>query len=189
MGQAIGQVLPLAIVVALSPVPIIAVVLILTTPRATTNGPTFVGGSLIGLGVLGAVVLAIAGRSDAISSGQPATRVSVVKIVLGAVLLLLALREFRGRPSEGDEVGMPAWMGDRGVRPDESAGGGGGARAEPQEALLAIAAAVAIAETGIAGGQQAIAYAVSCSSGPPASARRSSCTSPWATARRRCSAV
>src|SRR5215211_1187936 len=34
MGEAIGQSLPLAIGVALSPVPIIAVVLMLTTPRA-----------------------------------------------------------------------------------------------------------------------------------------------------------
>jgi hypothetical protein len=34
MGEAIGQPLPLAVGVALSPVPIIAVVLLLTTPRA-----------------------------------------------------------------------------------------------------------------------------------------------------------
>src|SRR5690349_19697490 len=39
MGQAIGSCLPLAVGVALSPVPIIAVVLMLTTPRARLNGP------------------------------------------------------------------------------------------------------------------------------------------------------
>ena len=38
-GEAIGQSLPLAIGVALSPIPIIAVVLMLTTPRARANGP------------------------------------------------------------------------------------------------------------------------------------------------------
>jgi hypothetical protein len=48
MGEAIGQSLPLAIGVALSPVPIIAVVLMLTTARA--NGPAFVLGWLVGLG-------------------------------------------------------------------------------------------------------------------------------------------
>jgi Sap, sulfolipid-1-addressing protein len=50
MGEAIGQSLPLAIGVALSPVPIIAVVLMLTTPRARANGPAFVLGWLVGLG-------------------------------------------------------------------------------------------------------------------------------------------
>jgi hypothetical protein len=56
MGEAIGQSLPLAIGVALSPIPIIAVVLMLTTPRARANGPAFVLGWLLGLGLVGAVV-------------------------------------------------------------------------------------------------------------------------------------
>ena len=50
MGQAIGGSLPLAIGVALSPVAIIAVVLMLTTEKARVNGPAFVLGWLIGLG-------------------------------------------------------------------------------------------------------------------------------------------
>ena len=54
MGEAIGQSLPLAVGVALSPVPIIAVVLMLTTPRARVNGPAFVLGWLVGLGIVGA---------------------------------------------------------------------------------------------------------------------------------------
>ncbi len=39
MGEAIGQALPFAVGVALSPVPIIAVILMLVTPRARANGP------------------------------------------------------------------------------------------------------------------------------------------------------
>jgi hypothetical protein len=50
MGEAIGQSLPLAIGVALSPIPIIAVVLMLTTPRARSNGPAFVVGWLVAWG-------------------------------------------------------------------------------------------------------------------------------------------
>jgi Sap, sulfolipid-1-addressing protein len=60
-GWAIGQSLPLAIGVALSPISIVAVVLLLTTPRARANGPAF----LLGLGVVGAVVLALAGPGEA----------------------------------------------------------------------------------------------------------------------------
>ena len=46
MGQAIGGSLPLAVGIALSPIPIIAVVLMLTSPRARVNGPAFVLGWL-----------------------------------------------------------------------------------------------------------------------------------------------
>ena len=60
MGGAIGGSLPLAIGVALSPIPIIAVVLMLTTPSARVNGPAFVIGWLAGLAVVGAIVQAIA---------------------------------------------------------------------------------------------------------------------------------
>jgi Sap, sulfolipid-1-addressing protein len=48
MGNAIGQVLPLAVGVALSPVPIIAVALMLMSQRARLNGPVFVIGWLVG---------------------------------------------------------------------------------------------------------------------------------------------
>ena len=98
MGQAIGQVLPLAVGVALSPVPIIAVVLMLVTPRAAANGAAFVLGWLIGIRAVGTVVLLIASPADASTSGGPATWTNVLKLVLGVLLVLVALREWRGRP-------------------------------------------------------------------------------------------
>jgi hypothetical protein len=162
MGEAIGQSLPLAIGVALSPVPIIAVVLMLTTPRARSNGPAFVLGWLVGLGAVGAIVLALAGPSDASASGQPATWVSWLKLVLGVLLLLVAVRQFRGRPHKGQEAPLPKWMGaiDR-FRPVQALGAGAAlAAVNPKNLLLAVGGAAAIAQTGIPGGEQAIAYAV-----------------------------
>lgn len=109
MGQAIGLILSFAVGVAVSPVPIVAVVLMLVTPRARANGPAFVAGWLAGLLVVGAVVLLVA--PDATNdSGGPATWVSVVKLVLGVALLLLALKQWRGRPGDGEEAAMPSWM-------------------------------------------------------------------------------
>jgi hypothetical protein len=119
VGQAIGGSLALAIGVALSPLPIIAVVLMLTSRRARANGPLFVLGWLAGLGVVGAIVLSIAGPAGASSPGSPATWVSWVKVALGLLLLLVAVRQFR-----------------------------------------AVGAAASIAQTGISGGEQAIAYLV-----------------------------
>jgi hypothetical protein len=162
MGQAIGSSLPLAVGVALSPVPIIAVVLMLTSRRARSNGPAFVIGWLIGLAVIGAIVLSVAGPAGASKSGSPATWVSWVKIVLGAALLLIAVRQFRGRPKDGDEAALPKWMASiDSMKPLTVLGlaallGG----VNPKNLLLAVSAGASIAQTGISGADQAIAYAV-----------------------------
>ena len=47
MGEAIGQLLPFAVGVAISPLPIVAVVLMLVTPRARSNGPAFLAGWIV----------------------------------------------------------------------------------------------------------------------------------------------
>jgi hypothetical protein len=162
MGEAIGQSLPLAVGVALSPVPIIAVVLMLTTARARANGPAFLLGWLVGLGIVGAIVLALAGPGGASEEGQPAAWVSWLKLLLGLGLVLVAVRQFRGRPRGDEEAPLPKWMGaiDRFTPPQALGGGAVLAGANPKNLLLAVAAAAAIAQTGIPGGQQAVAYAV-----------------------------
>ena len=162
MGQAIGGSLPMAVGVALSPIPIIAVVLMLTTPRAKGNGLAFVLGWLLGLGVVGAIVLAIAGPSGASQSGGAAAWVSWVKIVLGVLLLLVALRQFRGRPHGGEDAPMPTWMGAIDSFTPVKALGFAAilAGANPKNLLLAVAGAAVIAQTGISGAQQAVAYLI-----------------------------
>jgi threonine/homoserine/homoserine lactone efflux protein len=162
VGNAIGQILPLAVGVALSPLPIIAVVLILVSPRGRTNGPAYVIGCLAGLAVVGAVVLLLAGPANASDDGEPATWVDLVKLVLGALLLLLAVQQWRGRPREGEEASTPKWMDAiESFTPARAAGAGAVlAGANPKNLLLAVGAAAAIAQTGIPGGEQALAYAV-----------------------------
>ncbi len=162
MGQAIGGSLPLAVGIALSPIPIIAVVLMLTSRRAKVNGPVFVLGWLIGLGVVGAIVLALAGPGGASKSGAPATWVSCVKIVLGVLLLLIAVRQFRSRPRGDDEPKMPKWMTTIDKTTPAAALGLAAilSGANPKNLLLAVGGAATIAQTGIPAGQQAIAYLV-----------------------------
>jgi Sap, sulfolipid-1-addressing protein len=162
MGEAIGGSLPLAVGIALSPVPIIAVVLMLTSRRAKVNGPVFVLGWLIGLGVVGAIVLSLAGSGGASKSGAPAAWVSWVKIVLGVLLLLVAVRQFRGRPHGDEEPQMPKWMATIDETTPVAAVGLAAvlSGANPKNLLLAVAGAAAIAGTGISGSQQALAYLV-----------------------------
>jgi Sap, sulfolipid-1-addressing protein len=162
VGKAIGGSLPLAVGVALSPLPIIAVVLMLTSRKARVNGPAFVLGWLVGLGIVGAIVLALAGAGGASQSGSPATWVSWVKIVLGVLLLAVAVRQFQGRPHGDQQPQMPTWMATiENTKPPAALGLAVVlSAANPKNLLLAVGGAAAIAQTGIPGGQQAIAYLI-----------------------------
>ena len=60
MGQAISDILPLAIGVMISPIPIIAVILMLFSARARSNGPAFLLGWVVGLTILFLVVYVLA---------------------------------------------------------------------------------------------------------------------------------
>src|SRR5262245_43852298 len=111
MGDAIGVLLPFAVGVALSPMPIVAVVLMLVTPQARTNGPAFLVGWIAGIGIGGGILLALAGPADASDAGTPADWVSWLKLLLGVALVLLAAKQWRGRPHEGDDAATPKWMG------------------------------------------------------------------------------
>jgi threonine/homoserine/homoserine lactone efflux protein len=162
MADAIGQVLSLGVGVALSPIPIIAVVLMLGTPRGRVNGPAFVLGWVLGLAVVGAIVLVAAGGAGANEDAEPATWVDVLKIVLGVLLALVAVRQWRGRPREGEAAELPKWMRTidtfkpcRAVAIAAALSG-----VNPKNLLLTLGAATAIAQTGADSGQQAVALAV-----------------------------
>jgi threonine/homoserine/homoserine lactone efflux protein len=162
MGAAIGDILGLAAGVAVSPLPIVAMILVLATPRGRANGILFGLGWLAGLAVLGAVVLALAGPADATSGGEPAAWTGWLKLLLGVLALLLAARQWRGRPAPGVEPEMPKWMAsiDR-LRPGGALGLGALLSAvNPKNGGLTIAAAATIAGAGLAGGEQAVVLAV-----------------------------
>ena len=162
MGDAIGQIVSLGVGVALSPVPIIAVVLMLSTRRGRANGPAFIGGWVIGLSVVGAVVLVVSSGADASESGEPASWVGVLKLVIGALLLLVAIRQWRGRPRGDAEAALPKWMQtiDRFTPQRALAMGVALSAINPKNLLLTIGAATAIAQTDVATGEQAVALAV-----------------------------
>jgi threonine/homoserine/homoserine lactone efflux protein len=162
MGQAIGQVLSFGVGVALSPVPIIAVVLMLGTPKGRTNGPAFLVGWILGIAVLGTIVLLIAGSASASKHGTPATWVSILKIALGVLLILLAVKQWRGRPRGGGTAELPSWMkAIDGFTPARSAAIAVVlAAVNPKNLLLVVGGAAAIAQTGASTAAQAVALAV-----------------------------
>jgi threonine/homoserine/homoserine lactone efflux protein len=110
MGEVIGDVLPSALGVAISPVPIIAVILMLLAPRARAASVAFLLGWVVGVTVVVVVVTLVVDPVDSSEPDDPSTFSSVIKLVLGALFLLLALRSWRSRPRAGQAPEMPSWM-------------------------------------------------------------------------------
>jgi threonine/homoserine/homoserine lactone efflux protein len=110
VGRGISEVLPFAIGVAISPIPIIAVILMLFSNRARVNGPVFLLGWVIGLSVVVAVVYGIAHAANAATDSTASDTVSWVKVVLGVVLINAGRRQYAKRPKPGEAPAMPKWM-------------------------------------------------------------------------------
>jgi Sap, sulfolipid-1-addressing protein len=110
MGKAIGEILPYALGAAISVVPIVAIILMLVTPKAKTNGTAFAAGFVLGLAVICTVAVALAGGSDFSSGSGPTKTVSIIKLLLGLLLLVGAARQWRARPKPGEAPAMPKWL-------------------------------------------------------------------------------
>lgn len=161
MSQAIGQVLSLGVGVALSPIPIVGVVLMLATPRARGNGLAFLAGWVAGLAAVGAIVLLVSSGADASEGGAPASWVNWL-VVLGALLLGIAVKQWRGRPPAGGESAMPEWMQaiDRFTAPKAAGLAVLLSAVNPKNLVLVVGAAAAISQTGAPAGSQAVALAL-----------------------------
>jgi hypothetical protein len=107
MGAVVGEILGNAVGVAISPVPIIAVILMLFTSKAVANSLAFLLGWVVGLGVAGGILLAIGLEG---SDGGDADSGGWIMVVIGLLLLMLAWKQWSGRPRGGEEPTMPAWM-------------------------------------------------------------------------------
>jgi hypothetical protein len=110
MGQGISEILTFAIGVAISPVPIIAVILMLFSNRAKVNGPAFLAGWVLSLAVVSTVIYVITHDGSVATSTTADDSVSWGKIVLGVALLSLARRNWRKRPAAGEAPEMPKWL-------------------------------------------------------------------------------
>jgi len=162
MGKVLGDVLGFAAGVAISPLPIIAIILILATPRGRLNGLLFAAGWILGLFALGGVMLAIASPAGASAGNHPATWVGALKLVLGVVLVLFGARQWHRRPADPSPARLPKWMGavDR-LTPVRVFGLGLALAAlNAKNAPLTIAAGAAIGSADLPVGQQLASLAI-----------------------------
>lgn len=147
MNPVVGEILPMAVGVAISPMPIIAVILMLLGGSARTKGLGFAVGWLGGLIGATAVFIALGDAVD--QNDEPGTAAGWIKIVLGIGLLLAGIKQFRA-----DSKGTPAWL----TAIEEmtwlkaTALGVVLAAVNPKNLMLCAAAGVAIGSAGLATG-------------------------------------
>jgi hypothetical protein len=151
VGQGIGEVLTFAIAVAISPIPIIAVILMLFSARARVNGPAFLLGWVVALAAVSTVVYVVSHDGNVATSSTASDSVSWGKIVLGVVLLLLARRNWRNRPAPGEQPPTPKWMANIDTLTPVKAAGLGVvlAAVNPKNLILTMGSAAGLAQLGL----------------------------------------
>jgi threonine/homoserine/homoserine lactone efflux protein len=104
----VGGVLPLALVVAVSPLPLVAVVLVVLAPKAGSAGAGFLVGWLTGVAGVTTAVLLLAGDTGR-HRARLAEIAALLEVGLGVLLLAVAVVQWRSRARDG-EPALPAWL-------------------------------------------------------------------------------
>lgn len=156
MNGVIGDVLPLAVAVAISPAAIVAAILMLFSARAGSAGPGLLIGWIVGIVAAVTVFVVISGG---VGASQSPTGVSWVKVGLGAVLIAAGVRTWRGRDRNH---GPPKWMAAIDRMGFVQALGLGLALAaiNPKNLLMAAAAGVAIGAAGLTAANTVVVVAI-----------------------------
>ena len=74
MGEAIGQMLPFAVGIAISPIPIVAIVLMLGTQNAKSDSLSFLVGWIVAMAVAASLLSVIGAGTDRTTASLPTGR-------------------------------------------------------------------------------------------------------------------
>lgn len=156
MGSVIGELLPFAVGIAISPVPIIAVILMLLGKRAGGTSVGFAIGWVVGIAVATILFVIIGGAlgvsSDSASGGG-------IKLALGILLIAAGIREWKRRSPDAPP---PKWMSaiDEMTSPTAAGIGFALAAVNPKNLLMCIAAGVAVGGASLSLNGEIVAVAV-----------------------------
>lgn len=162
LSQAIGNLLPSAVGVALSPIPIIAIIVMLGTKDARRNGPAFAVGWVLGLTAVSVIVLFVLGAKASDPSSSTSSGIDWSQVLFGVLFLVMARNQWRKRPAKGEVAELPSWM--------ETVDHIGPGKAftlgvllsavNPKNLALTAAAAAGIAQVGLSDGDELVAAGV-----------------------------
>ncbi|MEV0759047.1 GAP family protein [Nocardia sp. NPDC050435] len=158
MGSVLGELLPLAVGVAISPIPIVAAILMILSRNGSGAAIGFALGWVFGIALATTVVVLIAGAADGSGSREPSAAVSWVKLALGVLLLVVAAAQWRQRR----DTDPPGWM--RAIDEFTAVKAAGTAvvlaAVNPKNLLLCVSAGVTIGASDLGTGGQVVAVLV-----------------------------
>lgn len=161
MLQAIGHILPIALAVAISSVPILASIVILLSPERSRTAIPLLIGWVIGLLVV-VSVCAIGATLVPTPTGprKQDDGVGVAEIIAGLALLVMAVLEWR-RSRKNPDAAMPKWLNTVGtLHPRSVFGLALLLNVRPKAILLAVAAGLALAAEELSVGQSAVTIGI-----------------------------
>ncbi|MEV6071225.1 GAP family protein [Nocardia sp. NPDC052001] len=158
MGSVLGDLLPLAVGVAISPIPIVAAILMILSSNASGSGTGFALGWVAGIAVATTVFVALSRVLGGSDDREPATAGSWVKVGLGVALLALAASQWRKHSDEQP----PGWMRAIDEFTTSKAVGLGLllSAVNPKNLLLCVSAGVTIGSSSLGAGQKSVAVVV-----------------------------
>lgn len=158
-GTVLTELVPLALVITLSPLSIIPAILVLHSPRPREAALLYLVGWLVALFALTAVFVGISGLIGTLE--HPPTWASWLRVVIGATLILFGIFRWLTRNRSAH---MPAWMRQLSTLTPTRAGIYGAALAvvNPKVLFICAAAGLAIGSEGIGNPEAwlAVAYFV-----------------------------
>lgn len=156
MGTTIGEVLPLAVGVAISPIPIVAVILMLLSRNARATSSGFGVGWVVGILAVTGIVIVLSGSATPGDGGGSST--GWIKVVLGLLLIFLAFKQWHARA----DTTPPKWMHAIDEFTFVKAAGLGLALSavNPKNLILCASAGVAIGTAGLSSGNATVVWLI-----------------------------
>ena len=100
----------IGLAVALDPLPLTAFLVVLPSERGTRKGAAFVFGWLVSLAIVVTITVVATGNNPPKPSTVPSLAALAVKIALGAVLVVIAVRRIRARGRPKPPKKPPKWQ-------------------------------------------------------------------------------
>lgn len=158
--EVLGVLLPLALAVALSSVPLSAIVVILLSPRAKQSGPAFLAGWILGLAVV--TIAFVVGIAQIPTAGLVIDQsvVGSIEILLGGALVALGVFTIARGPV-AEKRSMPEWLRRLGkIGPRSAFGIALLLNVRPKALVLAFTAGLAMGSTRMSTTEQVVAILI-----------------------------